>query len=107
MAEERVDYKKKIELGVGSDLSRTFIFYNEGHTLGNGLRNIIIQQENVEFCGYSVPHPVEAKMHLRVQTRDTRAVDELKKGLETLINVSEDIENCYNDALKRFEQNNN
>ena len=38
---------------------------------------------------------------------DTRAVDELKKGLETLINVSEDIENCYNDALKRFEQNNN
>lgn len=23
----------------------------------------------MEFCGYSVPHPVEAKMHLRIQTK--------------------------------------
>ena len=59
--------------------SRTFVFYNEGHTLGNPIRTIMMQQqevlswshgfrEGVEFCGYSVPHPVEAKMHLRVQT---------------------------------------
>ena len=22
----------------------------------------------VEFCGYSIPHPAEAKMHVRIQT---------------------------------------
>ncbi|KAK8795508.1 hypothetical protein WA158_000165 [Blastocystis sp. Blastoise] len=102
MAEEKVDYKKKVELGVGSDLSRTIVFYNEGHTLGNALRNILMQQEDIEFCGYSVPHPVEAKMHLRVQTKGTRAVDELVKSLNTLTTICNDIDSSYNDALERY-----
>ena len=31
--------------------------------------DLISRREGVEFCGYSVPHPVEAKMHLRIQTK--------------------------------------
>lgn len=53
-----------------SDRSATFIFGNEDHTLGNSLRHILIQRPETEFCGYSVPHPYEPKMNIRLQTID-------------------------------------
>ncbi len=30
--------------GVGMETARTFVFYNEGHTLGNPMRTILMQQ---------------------------------------------------------------
>jgi DNA-directed RNA polymerases I and III subunit RPAC2 len=43
----------------------------------------------VAFCGYSMPHPSEKKMHLRIQTRsrDYSASMALRQGLEDLIEV--------------------
>ncbi|OMP89087.1 DNA-directed RNA polymerases I and III subunit RPAC2 [Diplodia seriata] len=39
----------------------------------------------VEFCGYSIPHPSENKMNLRIQTYDEVSVyDVLEKGLDDL-----------------------
>ncbi|XP_044735970.1 probable DNA-directed RNA polymerases I and III subunit RPAC2 [Chrysoperla carnea] len=64
------------------DKSRTFIFENEGHTFGNILRYIICSYPEVQFCGYTVPHPAESKMHFRIQTYNSRAIDILKRGLE-------------------------
>jgi DNA-directed RNA polymerase I and III subunit RPAC2 len=28
----------------------------------------VVLSPDVEFCGYSIPHPSEAKMNLRIQT---------------------------------------
>ncbi|CAG8462249.1 12560_t:CDS:2 [Ambispora leptoticha] len=40
---------------------------------------------HVDYCGYSIPHPSEAKLNLRIQTSEkTDAVEALKKGLEDL-----------------------
>ncbi|EKJ75076.1 hypothetical protein FPSE_04788 [Fusarium pseudograminearum CS3096] len=36
---------------------------------------------DVEFCAYSIPHPSEPKMNIRIQTYNGTAVDALKKGL--------------------------
>ena len=44
----------------------TYSFYNEDHTLGNVLRNVLIKNKSVEFCAYSVPHPSEPLMNLRI-----------------------------------------
>lgn len=46
--------------------SATYSFLNEDHTLGNLLRNVIIKNSNVEFCAYSVPHPSEPVMNVRL-----------------------------------------
>jgi DNA-directed RNA polymerase I and III subunit RPAC2 len=46
--------------------SATYSFLNEDHTLGNLLRNVIIKNNNVEFCAYSVPHPSEPVMNVRL-----------------------------------------
>lgn len=48
----------------------TFAIRNEDHTLGNVIRHTLIQNEqNIEFAGYSVPHPSEPIVQIRVQTR--------------------------------------
>ena len=57
--------------------SKTFIISNEGHTLGNAIRHTLLQNPSVDFAGYSVPHPSEPKMHIRVQTKKTKNGDEL------------------------------
>ncbi|EAA16320.1 RNA polymerases L / 13 to 16 kDa subunit [Plasmodium yoelii yoelii] len=46
----------------------TFCFENEDHTLGNCLRCILLQKEGIEFAGYTVPHPTQAEINLRIQT---------------------------------------
>ncbi|KAH0373265.1 hypothetical protein KCU65_g630, partial [Aureobasidium melanogenum] len=51
-----------------TDTAASFEFTKEDHTLGNALRYIIMKNPDVEFCGYSIPHPSEAKMNLRIQT---------------------------------------
>lgn len=40
--------------------------------MGNALRSIISKYDGVELCGYTNPHPLEAKIHLRIQTDPTR-----------------------------------
>ena len=57
----------------------------ETHTLGNALRNVILQNPNVIFCGYDMPHPAEDQMFLRIQTVEgVSAQDALRKGLKDL-----------------------
>jgi DNA-directed RNA polymerases I and III subunit RPAC2 len=46
----------------------TFAIRHEDHTLGNALRHVLMQNEHVELAGYSVPHPSEPVVHIRVQT---------------------------------------
>lgn len=46
----------------------TFSIKDEDHTIGNALRWVIMKNPNVTFCGYSIPHPSEFKIHFRIQT---------------------------------------
>lgn len=53
---------------------------------------------DVEFCGYTVPHPSENKMHFRIQANPKiKALDVLKRGLE-------DIEKVCDHTLETFER---
>eukprot|EP00965_Chrysotila_dentata_P210177 6185749-Pleurochrysis_carterae.AAC.5 len=66
--QERV-ITSKLDINSGSDPSScTFTLHNEDHTIGNTLRYILNKSPEVSFVGYSVPHPSEPKMNLRVQT---------------------------------------
>ena len=59
--------------GTGHAGSRTFAIGDEDHTLGNCLRHVLIQNQKVAFAGYSVLHPSEPIVHLRVQTSNGSA----------------------------------
>ena len=91
------------EIQEGQDeFSRTFIFGNEDHTFGNALRYILMQKSCTEFCGYSVPHPYDPKLNLRLQTTGKPAVNVLREGLEEMALCGNIIEETFEKALKRF-----
>ena len=46
----------------------TFVFNKEDHTLGNMLRHVVLTLPSVLFSGYKVPHPLESRVLLKVQT---------------------------------------
>ncbi|XP_055379754.1 probable DNA-directed RNA polymerases I and III subunit RPAC2 [Condylostylus longicornis] len=87
--------------------SRTFVFENENHTLGNSLKFIISRYPDVKFCGYTIPHPAENKMHFRIQAtnKNTRAIDILKRGLEDLEKVCDHTIEVFEKEMNQFSSN--
>ncbi|KAG7306833.1 hypothetical protein JYU34_008279 [Plutella xylostella] len=81
---------------------RTYVFQNESHTLGNALKHIITRYDDVEFCGYTVPHPAEDKMHFRIQTFETPALEVLKRGLTDLEKVCEHTMELFKTEVAAF-----
>ena len=59
----------------------------------------------VEYCGYSVPHPSEEKINLRIQTSSKPAVEVLKTGLVNLQKVSLHALDTFQEAVMNFKQN--
>jgi DNA-directed RNA polymerase I and III subunit RPAC2 len=63
----------------------TFVISHEDHTLGNTLRYMLVKDPAVDFCGYSVPHPLEPHLNIRVQTNgQVTAVDAMKRALKNV-----------------------
>ena len=100
--EQEYDINKiKILPGSSEDgTSASFQIIDEDHTLGNALRYIIKNPE-VEFCGYSIPHPSENKLNIRIQTYgNISAVEALHQGLDNLSELCGAIEDKLMMLLK-------
>ncbi|KAK4196705.1 putative DNA-directed RNA polymerases I and III subunit RPAC2 [Triangularia verruculosa] len=83
--EEEVEIQRVKLLPGSTETAASFEFANEGHTLGNALRYVIMRNPDVEFCAYAIPHPSEAKMNVRIQTFEgTTAIEALEKGLRDI-----------------------
>ncbi|XP_035224420.1 DNA-directed RNA polymerases I and III subunit RPAC2-like [Stegodyphus dumicola] len=80
----------------------TFVLKNEDHTLGNALRYVISKNPQVEYCGYSLPHPSICEINFRIQTYGVPAVEVLKKGLEDLLSLCDHIKSTFDDALNEY-----
>ncbi|QKX60041.1 uncharacterized protein TRUGW13939_07183 [Talaromyces rugulosus] len=109
--EEEIDEDKEIEieenrvtvLSGATETAASFQFKDEGHTLGNALRYVIMKNPAVEFCGYTIPHPSEAKMNLRIQTyENTTAVEALEKGLDDLMDLCDVVTDKFTIARDNF-----
>ncbi|CZR60048.1 probable DNA-directed RNA polymerase I/III chain AC19 [Phialocephala subalpina] len=102
--EEITIQEQRIRILPGSsETAASFEFKNEDHTLGNALRYIIMKNPDVEFCGYSIPHPSEAVMNIRIQTYDnTTAVQALEKGFDDLIDLCDIVDEKFRDAKQEF-----
>ncbi|KAL1625861.1 RNA polymerase subunit AC19 [Neofusicoccum ribis] len=103
-AEEEVEEKQRIRVLPGSEnTAASFEFEDEDHTLGNALRYIIMKNPSVEFCGYSIPHPSETKMNLRIQTYDDVSVyDVLEQGLDDLAELCDVVIDKFTVARDEF-----
>ncbi|DAA79365.1 TPA_exp: Uncharacterized protein A8136_0138 [Trichophyton benhamiae CBS 112371] len=86
------------------ETAASFQFEGEDHTLGNALRYVIMKNPDVEFCGYTMPHPSEAKMNLRIQTYDsTNVFTVLEKGLNDLMDLCDVVTEKFTLSRDAFE----
>ena len=90
------------------DTCRTFIFHKEGHTLGNALRHMLLMNPRVVFAGYTIPHPAEDQMHLRIQTtEDYPAQSALKTALQDLKSLATLSKKKFAQDVDRYKKENN
>ncbi|CAI6333950.1 unnamed protein product [Periconia digitata] len=96
--------RERIRVLAGStENAASFQFDGEDHTLGNALRYVIMKNPDVEFCGYSIPHPSENKMNLRIQTYDNVNVyTVLEKGLGDLMDMCDVVSEKFVIARDEF-----
>eukprot|EP01012_Entosiphon_sulcatum_P016906 TRINITY_DN2176_c0_g1_i1.p1 TRINITY_DN2176_c0_g1~~TRINITY_DN2176_c0_g1_i1.p1 ORF type:complete len:137 (-),score=17.95 TRINITY_DN2176_c0_g1_i1:21-431(-) len=86
----------------------TFIWENETHTLGNVIRHVLMANEEVSFCGYTVPHPLENKMKVHLRTVNPSgnspppAQEVMQKGLHKLADIMTEFRGTFDAALAEF-----
>jgi DNA-directed RNA polymerase I and III subunit RPAC2 len=75
-----------------SPTSATFVINREDHTLGNALRYVLMRDPSTAFCGYSMPHPSEQLVNLRLQTSGAKTASAaFRDSLTTLIDMCDHI----------------
>ncbi|TVY84906.1 DNA-directed RNA polymerases I and III subunit RPAC2 [Lachnellula suecica] len=113
---EEQDADLLIQLPGSHEFAASFEFTKEDHTLGNALRYIIMKNPDVEFCGYSIPHPSEELMNIRIQTYKSRGVEgtganwfaegtpteALEKGLNDLIDLCDVVTEKFQGAQEEY-----
>lgn len=82
----------------------TFVLEDEDHTLANSLCYFLNKDPNVAFCGYSIPHPSERKVNLRVQTTgEVSAKAALKTACENLKQVCGHVHKTFKEESEQFQ----
>jgi DNA-directed RNA polymerase subunit L len=78
--------------------SLEFEIEGEDHTLCNALRNILLENEDVEFVSYKIDHPTHANPIFYIKTKAP------KTPTEALIEASDKLSGLCNEALTKFQE---
>uniref|UniRef100_A0A2P2JKY8 DNA-directed RNA polymerases I and III subunit RPAC2 n=1 Tax=Rhizophora mucronata TaxID=61149 RepID=A0A2P2JKY8_RHIMU len=96
-----------MELGSVHDPSKaTFTFVDEDHTLANSVRFALNQDPRVSFCGYSIPHPSNARVNIRVQTTGDPAREVLKDSCQNLMSMCQHVRSLFDESVAEFKKSN-
>mmetsp|Transcript_18664 Transcript_18664/g.56412 ORF Transcript_18664/g.56412 Transcript_18664/m.56412 type:complete len:121 (+) Transcript_18664:361-723(+) len=74
-----------------------FVLEREDHTVGNLLRMQLHRDKNVMFAGYQVPHPLEYKLVIKVQTNGKH------EPVNAMENCLKALEEEYGDIKQQFD----
>ncbi|RWR73266.1 DNA-directed RNA polymerases I and III subunit RPAC2 [Cinnamomum micranthum f. kanehirae] len=94
-----------MEHGSLTDLrSSTFSLTDEDHTLANSARFALNKDPRVEFCGYSIPHPSDNRVNIRVQTTGDPAKEVFKDALQDLMVMCQHVRGTFDKAVVDFRE---
>lgn len=87
-------------------MGQTFALEDEDHTLGNSLRFFLNKNPNVTFCGYSIMHPSEKMVNLRIQTSgEITPAQALREACENLKFVCGRIKSTFITEMEQVRPN--
>ncbi|KAF4349446.1 hypothetical protein F8388_005584 [Cannabis sativa] len=102
------EFSGVMEHGSFSDLSKSsFSLTDEDHTLANSIRFTLNQDPRVTFCGYSIPHPSDNRVNIRIQTTGEPATDIMKDACQDLMLVCKHVRETFDQAVVDFKKSNN
>lgn len=91
------------EVDLRQEQSGIFTIWLEDHTVGHALRRILHKNPNVIFAGYRIPHPLEHKMVIRVQTRNKETpLSAMKLALRVLNEQSQRLTQVFDKAVSEY-----
>ena len=80
----------------------TLTIQREDHTVGNLLRCALLRDREVTFAGYKIPHPLEYRMLVKVQTRGRRSSKQVSaRALEALADEAAEARRAFEGEVAR------
>jgi len=77
-----------------------FVIEKEDHTLGNLIRMQLLNDPNVIFAGYRMPHPLDHKIVIKIQTnKNSTPTTTLTTAINNLKDEFSLLEERFKDAL--------
>ena len=61
-----------------------------------------MKNKKTDFCGYTVPHPLENKMNMRLQTNTDSTQEVMDEGLNNLSLIAEHVMKTFNEQVDEF-----
>eukprot|EP00667_Euglena_gracilis_P023203 EG_transcript_26129 len=101
------DVKMKMTPDTKVENAMLFRIEKEDHTLGNLLRSKLMENDNVLFVGYKVPHPLTHAIELKVHcTGETTPLQALHQALDSLFGDLDLIERQFQEQLEQTKRQN-
>eukprot|EP00163_Fabomonas_tropica_P029150 TRINITY_DN6159_c0_g1_i1.p1 TRINITY_DN6159_c0_g1~~TRINITY_DN6159_c0_g1_i1.p1 ORF type:complete len:128 (-),score=41.59 TRINITY_DN6159_c0_g1_i1:155-538(-) len=94
--------EKKVTIEHDTKISNavTFTVQKEDHTLGNLVRMQLLQDKNILFAGYKIPHPLENYVIFKVQANENSTpVDAVQGALQDLQTELGHIRDAFQEQL--------
>ena len=86
---------------------KTFTLKDEDHTIGNAIRYMLNKNPQVALAGYSVPHPMERSVNVRVQTTgEVTATAAMRDALLDIISVCDHVHDTFDLAIEEHGEKN-
>lgn len=73
----------------------------EGHTFCNLLESVLLEDDEVEFAGYNIPHPLISNPVIAIRTKgDKKPEEALSEAIEKILQRGRELSEEFNKALK-------
>ncbi|EWS71490.1 DNA-directed RNA polymerase II 13.3 kDa proteinRPB11, partial (macronuclear) [Tetrahymena thermophila SB210] len=97
--------KEKMQIVTNEKMinSKTIHMNLEDHTIGNLMRMHLLKNKEVKFAGYKVPHPLEPKLELKVQTVKDNTNQILIDTIDTIMRQVETMQDSFLQQVRLWE----
>ena len=78
---------------------------DEGHTICNLLESVLLEDDDVEFAGYDIPHPLVSNPVVSIHTKNGKKPEEaLREAIEKILQRGKKLAEGFGKALKEWQE---
>jgi DNA-directed RNA polymerase subunit L len=103
LCEEETDLQLKVLKKASNQLK--IEIEGEGHTLCNLLESVLLEDEDIEFAGYDIPHPLVSSPVISILTKNGKKPEEaLREAVERILQRGKELAEGFDKALEEWDK---